>query len=281
MSDHNHGAAPFAAPFDSQAGRFDQRAGLPPEAVQAIARALLGLAGPSSGGPGGHLLELGAGTGEIGAALVAAGARYAGLDLSLGMLGRARGRLAGRAFQADADRPWPVRAGSVHTLFASRAAHLFDLDRLVAEALRAARPDGLFVLGRVRRQPGSLRADLRRRMRRLLAERGFEARGGEAARDRLLEALAALGGAPRPPRVAASWPIAERAADSLAAWRGKPGLAGAPVPPELQREVLDALEAWAREAWGDLEKPRDAIESYELTAVALPPSPTAPTEETS
>ncbi len=61
--------------FDLQADRFDRRAGLPADAVGAVAEALLALASPA---PGEIVLELGAGTGEIGAVLAARGRRYIG-----------------------------------------------------------------------------------------------------------------------------------------------------------------------------------------------------------
>ncbi|MEA2604672.1 MAG: hypothetical protein QOF89_5664 [Acidobacteriota bacterium] len=267
MSDSLDGRA---AAFDVQAGSFDRRAGLPPAAVDRIARTLREIC------PQGLLLELGAGTGEIGAALIAAGSRYAGLDVSLGMLGVFRGR-SGRAplFLADADRPWPVRDGCARAVFASRSAHRLAMDGLVAETLRAAHPDGaVFVLGRVRRERESLRAILRRQMRHLLAERGVEGRGGgeggEEAGRSLLAAFEARGAVPLPDRTAASWTVQERAADSLASWRGKPGLAGTAVDPDLKREVLERLEAWARETFGTLDITREATEAYELAAVRLP-----------
>jgi len=253
--------------FDSQAGGFDRRAGLPPAAVDRIARTLREIC------PEGTLLELGAGTGEIGAALIAAGSGYAGLDLSLSMLGVFRGR-SGRAplLLADAGRPWPVRAGCARAVFASRSAHRLAMDGLVAETLRAAHPDGaVFVLGRVRRERESLRSVLRRQMRRLLAEHGVEGRsGGEEAGRSLLAAFEARGGVLLEPRTAASWTVQERAADSLASWRGKPGLAGMAVDPEIKRQVLARLEVWTRETFATLDITREATEAYELAAVRLP-----------
>ena len=102
--------------FDPQALEFDRRAGIPGAAVSAVARSLLEITRLD---PLDLFLELGAGTGEIGAALAAAGVRYAGLDLSLGMLRVFQGRRApGLLVQADADRPWPIRAGAVRAVFA-------------------------------------------------------------------------------------------------------------------------------------------------------------------
>ncbi len=214
--------------FDGQARGFDRRAGLPPAAAEAVARAVVELAAAASPEAGGLLLDLGAGTGEIGVQLARfardaapAGARqtYLGIDLSLAMLAAFRNKLrggagtAGRAAlaAADADRPWPLRAGRVRAIFLSRAAHLLDPERLLAEASRAAHPAGaLLILGRVRREPESLRATLRREMRRLLAERGIAGRSGEESRRRLLALAAERGGrrCRRGPRRAGRWPSA-------------------------------------------------------------------------
>jgi hypothetical protein len=75
--------------------------------------------------------------------------------------------------RADAAAPWPLAGGRVKVVFVSRAAHLLPLALLVEETLRVASPRGaLFVLGGVESDPESLRAVLRRQMRRLLAEHG-------------------------------------------------------------------------------------------------------------
>lgn len=272
-----HGRGAGNRRFDAQAERFDRRAGLPPEAVAAVAREVAAMAAPVAGGV---LLEVGAGTGEIGAPLAAeSGMPYVGLDLSLPMLERFRARQRapahrgrrGLIVQADADRPWPLRGGQARIVFLSRAVHLLDLDRLVAEAGAAAHPRGCaLVMGRVRRDGASVHGELRRRMRALLAGRGIDGRSGELAQRRLLEALARQGARPRPSHAAATWTVEERPARILAAWRDKPGLAGAALASEVQSEVLVELEDWARARFGDLSAPRPARESYELVAIDLP-----------
>lgn len=261
--------------FDSQAGSFDRRAGLPAAAGK-IAAALLELAPPVAGRA---LLEVGAGTGEIGAHLAATGGPtsgldYWGLDLSLPMLLEARRRaLRAGWLQADANLPWPVAKGSAGLIFLSRAAHLLAPDHLVDEALRAAHPAGArLAIGRVRRAGTSLRAMLRREMRRLLAGHGIEGRAGGDAQERLIEIFTERGAIPLPTVAVATWPVIERPSDSLASWREKPGLAGTTVPAAVKDEVLHHLEAWARERFGDLEAGRAAEESYELAAVVLMPA---------
>lgn len=265
--------------FDGQAADFDQRAGLPPGIARAVAAALVELAPAGSG----LILDLGAGTGQIGeplAQLREPGGRsgYLGMDVSGPMLAvfrrkldAHRGRAAGGLLvQADASVPWPIADGTVKLMFSSRAAHLLPPDLLVDETLRVASPDGaLAVFGGVRSDPESLRAVLRRQMRRLLAEHGVEARRAGDAQGALAGTLAARGGEILPPITAASWTVVHRAGDALAAWRAKEGLGGRAVSPEVQDRVLRRLEDWILERYDSLDVARDATERYELVAVRL------------
>ena len=261
---------PPSFPFDQQAGRFDRESGLP-AAAKPVAKALLEWDRHGTG----LLLEIGIGTGEIGVELAAI-TDYLGVDLSLPMLeqARARFRQAGlplRLAQADGNRTWPVRDASVGLVFLSRAAHLLSPAHLVGEVLRSAHPAGIIlVLGRIRRQEDSLRNELRREMRRLLAASGISGRRGEEATRQLNAALAAHGGTALPSRIAATWPVREKPAAALAAWRGKPGLAGVALDETAKHQILDRLECWALERYGNLEAGHDTEESYELTAIRLP-----------
>jgi SAM-dependent methyltransferase len=265
--------------FDAQAESFDRRAGLPPAAVAAIATAVAAAAAPLVDGA---LLEIGAGTGQIGAALASLTAAhsmdYLGLDLSLSMCARFRARLQtapatserGLIAQADADRPWPL-AGRARIVFFSRALHLLDAEHVLTEILACRHRAGCAVaVGRVRRDPNGVRGMLRRQMRSLLADRGITGKSGEQAQTRWLAALAAHGGGTRAARTVASWTTEVRPAQVIAAWRGKPGLAGESVPPHLQAEVLDCLQSRAEAELGDLSAPRSTVESYELAVVDLP-----------
>ncbi len=256
--------------FDRQAADFDLRAGLPAGVGRQIAAALAELV-PAEGDV---FLDLGAGTGQIGEHLARGRSRYLGLDVSGSMLAVFRRKLGpggrGKLVRADAGTHWPIRSGTIATVFLSRAAHLLPQAVLVEEAWRVARPTGaVIVFGGVRSQRESLRGVLRRQMRRLLAEHGFEARNASATQRRLGDALADRGGEVLPVRTAASWTAVERAADSLAAWRAKPGLGGRTVPQEVQNTVLRRLEDWIRERFGRLDVSRETTESYELAAVRL------------
>ncbi len=267
-------ASTSAVSFDGQALDFDQRAGLPEGVAPQIAAALAELVPPGSG----VILDVGAGTGQIGEHLVRVrGARrqsrYVGMDVSGPMLAVFRRKLGtGVALvRADAGAPWPIASGGVKLVFLSRAAHLLPPAVLVEETLRVASPEGaLAVFGGVRSDPESLRALLRREMRRLLAEHGVEARRANDSQHRLAEDLAARGGEVLPVQAASSWSVVHRAGDSLAAWRAKSGLGGRAVSPEVQERVLSSLEDWIRERYGSLDVARDATERYELAAVRLP-----------
>ena len=82
-------AAASALTFDDQAQDFDRRAGLPPEACRSVAEAVAGMAD----GLVGPLLDLGAGTGEIGLQLALQSRPYVALDLSVPMLASFRRKL--------------------------------------------------------------------------------------------------------------------------------------------------------------------------------------------
>jgi ubiquinone/menaquinone biosynthesis C-methylase UbiE len=261
--------------FDGQAADFDLRAGLPPGVAPRIAAALAELAPAGSG----VILDVGAGTGQIGEHLsrlcgARRQSRYLGMDVSGPMLAVFRRKLgaSGALVRADASAPpWPIASGRVKLVFLSRAAHLLPPAVLVEEALRVASPEGaLAVLGSVKSEPESLRAVVRREMRRLLAEQGVEARRAGDSQHRIAEALEERGGEVLPVVTAASWAVVHRAGDSLAAWRAKSGLGGRAVTAEIQDRVLARLEDWIRERYGSLDVGRDATDRYELAAIRLP-----------
>ncbi len=256
------------AAFDEQAAEFDRRAGLPDAAVVAIGRHLERLA------EGGRIVEIGCGTGQVGAALVSDGARYVGLDLSTGMLARFGRRSRAPRVAADASRPWPLRGDAAQLIFASRAAHRLDLHNLAGEVARLASPSGgRFAIGRVERPQESVRTTLRRELEVLLAARGLPARGGRKGHRAVLEALVAHvpNTTELPAVVVARWETEERPAALLDAWAGKTGLGGHDVTPQLQREVLSALRAFAEERFGALDVRYPSIETYEIAGVSIPP----------
>ncbi|MDB4951267.1 MAG: Methyltransferase type 11 [Gemmatimonadetes bacterium] len=259
--------------YEDQAARFDERAGVPPAAADAAARALYALAGLREGDA---LLEVGAGTGSLSLPLLRLPLRYVGFDRSPAMLDEFRRRVAdsgstAELHVADGDERWPVDDGSVAAVFGARALHHLSADHVVAETMRVLRaPGGVLALGRVRRPPDSVKSTLRRRMRRTLEEQGFHGRNHEAGAEAVFTALEQRGGVRIPPVTAARWTHTHRPADSLASWAGKTGLAGMEVPADVKARVLAEVRAWALAHYGDLDAPLPQDEAFEIAAIRVP-----------
>ncbi|MEM9456341.1 MAG: class I SAM-dependent methyltransferase [Myxococcota bacterium] len=264
------------ASFDGQAADFDRRAGLPARCSALVADRLVEITGLASGvgRDRGRLLEIGAGTGQIGAQLLAAGIDYLGLDRSRPMLEVFARRLApqqhARLIVADANERWPVPARSLAAVFLSRVVHLLDPVVVWSESRRVAGPGGCWlIIGRRGRERDSVRAGMRRQMHALLADEGVGSRsGGEP--HRMLRAMESWGGQSRFATEVARWAVVHRPRQALEAWRGKPGLAGVQVDDALKARVLDRLEAWTCERYGPLDREHRSEEHYALHGLRVP-----------
>ena len=256
--------------FDGQAQAFDQRAGLEPAQCREIAAAVLEL---GDVGAAGLVVEVGAGTGQIGVWLAAA-RRYLGFDLSNGMLQRFRSRSGASStacllVRADANRSWPLAAGAARVIFSSRALHLLEHEHVADEVFRVGQLAGAtLIIGRVERPHESLRARLAREMRARLRGAGFDARGDHQHR-RLVDACVQRGAVLSEPVTAAEWTVTASARQSLDAWRQLPGLGGVAVPHDIRRAVLGELEAWATDVFGGLDQPFESQEAYVLKPLRL------------
>lgn len=258
--------------YDDQAVGFDERAGVPADAMDAIAAALVKVVGPVEGQ---RWLEVGAGTGGLSLPLLRLPIRYTGFDRSAAMLEVFRDRadaagLAAELHVADGNARWPAEDASTDVVFSARALHHLDPEHAAAETRRVLRaPGGWLVLGRVRRPPDSLKSVLRRQMRRTLEAQGFAGRSHEARAGAVFAALERAGGRRLEPRVAARWSRPHRPADSIASWEGKSGLAGIEVRADAKARVLAELATWAQAEYGDLHQPLEQEESFELDAIRV------------
>ena len=257
--------------FDAQATAYNKRTGFHDAAIEPIVAAVCDmLPGLSEA----VLMELGAGTGTLGAVLASKAGTYIGMDLSSAMLSQIAtsgellpdmNRLVG-----DASTAWPVRSGAVQCFFTSRALHLFDLDNVCSELQRTADPAGAtFLVGRVERDPDSLQTRLRREMRRQLREAGYQAHDGQRAWEQLVAVLSEWNGQTLPPRTAAQWQRSRSPAQMLSAWEGKPGLAGLTLPAETKASILSRVRDWAISRYNDLDKPCEMQESYVLQGITF------------
>ena len=258
---------PTPASFDGRADDFDRRSAPPADAAVDIAKAVDEAAREAGSG---LLLDLGAGTGVLGAPLArrcaGRGAGYVGVDLSLGMLAVFRSRWpaddSGLLVRADASRTWPLADASAGAVFAARAAHLFAADAFLGEVRRVLSSGGVLILGAIRRDRHAPRAVLRRKLHELLTARGIEPRSARRRHGEL---------ANTDPETAASWTVRESLAEALGAWSRPGHLAGRDVPASVRREVLEELNSWALDRW--TAGRYDAGHASEKTAETTPETP--------
>ncbi|MPZ25207.1 MAG: methyltransferase domain-containing protein [Micromonosporaceae bacterium] len=260
--------------FDEQAaGVFDARAGFPAGVAEQIADTVVRYAGVDAGD---LIVEIGAGTGLIGAWLARPPARYLGLDASQPMLSGFATRLPegghARLVHADADQPWPVADGTARVVFGSRVFQLLDPEHLVREANRVARPDrAVLVQGRLERHPDSPKVLLRRALHERLRAHGLTPRPAGRLLQRLLERAAEAGGTLLPPVTAASWPHEVKPGDVLDEWRQKYSMGGVTPPAEVSAAILDELAEWVADRFGEPAGPVWTEESFVLEGVQLQP----------
>ena len=244
--------------------------GLPPTASEAVAAALVSWAGVSGVD---QVVELGAGTGEIGLHLVRLPLRYVGLDNSPGMLDIFRskaGEHAPELIVADCDAPWPLDDGSAAVVFASRVIHLLRPDHVVRETLRVVRPGGFLMLGRVQREPGSLKDSLQRQRQALLRERGIQVRQGERGNREVIARCEAAGCTSLGRRVAAEWSGETCVAAILVAWESLSRMGSVDVDPPTRAAILGDLREWARAEYGDPEAMQPFREQFVIDIVRVP-----------
>ena len=261
--------------FDAQAPRFDDRAGIPEDAARAVAQAVLDLIAP---GRDDLLVELGAGTGEIGRHL-ARSMNYLGLDRSGGMLDAFRAKIAAapaggaRLVRADASRGWPVEDGSAKAVFASRVVHLLDSDHVRSELERVCAPGGYFLVGHVSRDEVSVKQLLREKRESLLRERGLIPRSRRAATQRLLDRLVALGASYIESRSVVTWSAQASAKQVVDAWGHLQSMGGTELEPRARAGILAELMEWAGRELGDPDAVRVWRERYILGGVRLKEGP--------
>jgi hypothetical protein len=186
-------------------------------------------------------------------------------------------RESGRAvslIHTDGNNRWPAEDGSVKTVFSSRAVHLLRVEHVVEEVFRVASPiEATLVLGRRQREKQSLHAHLRQEMRERLQQLGYVGHEGQQQEREILDACIRRGASRLERRVVATWPVQHSAAQTLASWREKSGLAGLELAAEVKEKVLSQLAVWAKDAFGALDALQSAEEKYVLEGVRLSSKP--------
>ena len=259
-----------ASTFDEQATRYDARVGLPEPVGAAVAAEIMAFAGLQTED---LVLELGAGTGEIGIHFVQLPVRYLGIDSSTAMLQLFRHKLGEQSaalLLADASQRWPIDEHAASVVFASRVIHLLDPAHVARETLRVCRPGGWLMLGRVLRDSDGVKERLRRRRLELLRQAGFgPLRGREGAR-RVIEHLQVAGGESMSRRVVAEWSGVTTPAEVIADWTSLSRMGSVAVDSVRRQQILGELQDWARAELGDLEQPEAHRERYAIDCIRLP-----------
>lgn len=144
MSTRDTGAEPgaFARRATAFGGRAAAYAEHRPDYPAAAVRWLLEpVAGPAE--PGAlHVLDLGAGTGKLGAGVLALGHRVTAVEPDARMLAELGRRVPGATALAGSAEDIPLPDGSVDAVVVGQAFHWFDQDRALPEIARVLRPGG-------------------------------------------------------------------------------------------------------------------------------------------
>lgn len=261
-------APPGRVSFDRAAEYYDRTRSLPPEAMEgAVAMLSSELAGR------GRCLEVGVGTGRIALPLAEAGVPMAGVDVSEPMVRKLVEKVGGSP-------PFPLALGDATALPFRGAAfgaallvHVLHLvpawSDAVDELLRVVRPGGVLLMDLGSRGDPAVE-DVKQRM---AEAAGLDRRPHPGLRHedtpQFERRLAARGVRMRelpPVPFEHRAPMEERIAhlqDGLYSWTW-------PLDPETRRGAAEAVRAWARQEYGDLEEPRPMTGEVRYRAYDLP-----------
>jgi ubiquinone/menaquinone biosynthesis C-methylase UbiE len=158
--------------FDLVASRFERSRALPATVAAAIRQALYEHGGLNAKSP---LLEVGCGTGRIGAEFCAAGDNYLGLDSSIRMLREFERKDFPQApilVRADGGC-LPFCAGVFETVLMVQLLTAQNWPPLLAEANRVLQSQGVLAIGKTKGPPDGVDAMMRDRLEKLVSGMGM------------------------------------------------------------------------------------------------------------
>jgi ubiquinone/menaquinone biosynthesis C-methylase UbiE len=245
--------------FDATAASFERHRVLPshvPEAIRSAIWAATGLPTPA------RVLEIGAGTGRIGKAFVAAGDFYAGVDTSLAML---------REFPANTDhsilaladgRQLPFRNGGFDVVLLMQVlSGAGDWRGILDEARRVLRPGGSVVVGHTISPESGIDAQMKNQLTAILEEMQVEWHRPRESRRQALMWLESTGKR-HVHVVAASWNVNTTPHEFLD--RHRTGARFAALPVEIQERALGKLQGWAEDTFGAVDVRFQEKRTFEL-----------------
>jgi ubiquinone/menaquinone biosynthesis C-methylase UbiE len=255
--------------FDAAAPSFERYRALPDGVPEAIRAAVLESIARS---PRPRLLDLGAGSGRIGRAFVAAGDDYVGVDLSFAMLREFRQRAEGRRTRprvAQADgQSLPFADASFDAVMLIHAFGAFDAWRpVLLEALRVLRSAGTLVTGHARAPADGVDAQMKQRLASLLRDMGA-GRDPIRPRDDVMSWLESV--ASDSARVIAAEWDADRGPRQFLD-RHRTGARFSALPEPIREPALEKLSAWAAAVFGSLEARCAERHAFEVRVFRFPP----------
>jgi ubiquinone/menaquinone biosynthesis C-methylase UbiE len=242
--------------YDVVAPSFDSFRAFPAGVPEAIRAAVL----RAVEAPHPCVLDLGCGSGRIGAPFVAAGDKYVGVDLSSGMLREFMQRALARLVQADGQQI-PFREAAFDAVLLMQIfGGLRGWRKVIAEARRVLRPDGALLVGRTSMPADGVDARMKQRLAAILHELEIQQDRANARADiiqwlesnaRRLESV-----------TAATW-TAQRTPRGFIERHGS-GARFAALPAPIKAQALRDLAAWAGETFGSLGREFAEQHSFEL-----------------
>lgn len=247
------------AAFDAVASTFEGHRPWPREAPEAIRAAIWSAAGLSAPA---LVLDIGAGTGRIGKAFVAAGDSYYGVDMSLAMLQQFSTSSTNCILTQANARNLPFADGFFDVvLFMQVLSGMKGWREALSEARRVLRPGGIAAVGRTVSPESGIDARLKGQLRDILAEMKLNSVPPEQSRHKALAWLESSA-VRHVHSVAVSWSVEVTAEDFLR--RHRTGARFAALPPDVQDLALAKLRAWAETNFGALDAGYPETRSFEL-----------------
>jgi len=245
--------------FDLTASTFERHRSLPkhvPEAIRAAIWSAVGLSAHA------RVLDIGAGTGRIGKAFVAAGDAYFGVDTSLAMLQEFLSASANCTLtQADGSH-LPFSDGDFDVVLLMQVlTGASDWKGIVSEARRVVRGGGCVVVGHTVNPESGIDAQLKRQLKSILEEMHVDSARPEQSKRRALEWLDGAA-VHHVHSVVASWNATVTTEAFLE--RHSTGARFAALPAHVQEQSLDKLRMWAKATFGSLDSEFVETRSFEI-----------------
>lgn len=249
--------------YDTTASSFERHRSLPPYVVESIRSGIWSAARLPDGA---RVLDVGAGTGRIGKAFLAAGDFYIGVDSSHAMLrefsAKPEFRESRTSLLAQAEgRQLPFRNASFDLVLLMQVLSAGNWRPLLEECRRVLRPGGVIAVGHTKSPDSGVDAQLKRQLVAILDAMHVPWHQPRESRRQALEWLEAAS-VRRCYREAAVWKATTSAEQFLS--RHRTGARFAALPSAVQEEALASLRAWAEINFGSVNTSFDEQHSFEL-----------------